>query len=47
MLLASLGVGLVVFGISKAREHRERSLDLFLAAVGLQMAGVILIVGAL
>lgn len=47
MLHAAIGLALIIFGIRQARLHFRRSIELYLAAVGLQLAGTVLLVGAM
>lgn len=47
MMHGAIGLFLLGYGIREARRHYRRSLELYLAAVGLQLAGSVLLVTAL
>lgn len=47
MMHGVIGLGLLIFGIRQARLHRGLSRELYLAALGLQLAGSVLIATAL
>lgn len=47
VFLGSVGVALVIFGITKARESYGRSIELYIAALGLELAGIVLLIASL